>query len=71
VANACKGIDFTKKKDSFADSIISNIQSQRSGKGKVKRAVDNKEYLELLISLLQYCIPWLVLFILSLFFAYV
>jgi hypothetical protein len=42
VRKVCAGIDFTKEKDSFADSTISSIESQRLGKGKLKAAIDDE-----------------------------
>lgn len=66
VEKACKGISFGPKKDSFADSMISDIIDKRSGDKKLQSAVDKKKYGDYIVSLLRYCVPWLVLFLLAL-----
>lgn len=67
---ACAGITFGSEKDSFANSIISAIEDKRAGEGRVKAAINDGKYTDLIISLARYCIPWLVLFVFCFIFAY-
>lgn len=70
VAKACDGIEFGSKPKSAVDSIMKSISSSRNNGEKFEKFVDDRDFLEYGLTLLQYCIPWLVLFVFSLIALY-
>lgn len=70
LADACDGITFKEKSSSPIDPIIDSIHEKRNEGEKLKAALNDDGLKELIMSLLQYCIPWAVLFVFSLIASY-
>jgi hypothetical protein len=68
VKDACDGVDFDSKSTSAIDWIIKSIEKLRNKK-KLKEAVNENKYMDFIISVLQYFVPWLALFVISLVLA--
>ena len=65
VAKVCSDIDFDDSAGN-GNSVVKSIRNQRNKEKELSKFLDGGEVMDFIMSLAQYCIPWLALFILSL-----
>jgi len=65
VADACDGVEFKNKPTTVADSVIDSILEQRKKDRPLYKYTEDSDIMPYIMSLLQYCVPWAVLFIFS------
>jgi len=66
VKEACEGVDFDSKSNSAIDPVIESVSKRREKGEKLRKFTDTTEYWEYIKSFLEYCIPWLAFFIITL-----
>jgi len=70
VDEACDGVDFESNSSNPIDPIIKSLSKQRGDGEKFKEVAEDRDYIDYGKSLLLFCIPWAVLFVLSLIALY-
>ena len=65
--DSCKDVTFGSKPSNPSDAMMDNIMEQRKGDKPLKKFASDGDAAKYGMTLLQYCAPWAVLFIFSLF----